>query len=66
MEFFDSESNQTSSNFSNLKDSHQTILQTRLNNLNKLDDVPVLLKDPVTVLLLLVVNLPFNFDKSIF
>lgn len=64
MEFFESEStSHGGSNFSNLKDSHQSILQSRLNNLDKLE-VPVLLKDPIAVLLLIVVNLPYNFDKS--
>lgn len=64
MEFFETESTSNDGTiFSNLKDSQQSILQSRLNSLDKLD-VPVLLKDPIAVLLLIVVNLPHNFEKG--
>jgi hypothetical protein len=45
-----------------MEDEHQ--LESKSMNINKAQEVPILLRDPIAILLLLISNLPVNLDKS--
>lgn len=45
-----------------MEDEHQ--LESKSININKAQEVPILLRDPIAILLLLISNLPVNLDKS--